>query len=175
MIYDTDLISSIIKHLEEYSEFVGKDLRETPSAETRTGTLATLFAGMQVIPARLYDIESLPVPSIGVAVQLSTDKPIAFLGGGSVSLHAGRMIVTAAELVDGEEEYDNTLVRTGSLRSILADHFKNERQIDWYRYSFNAAGTSTLQGKFLCRDFNIVDVDEGRFITTFSIECCDDT
>ncbi len=175
MIYDTDLISSIIKHLREYAEFEGKDLRDTPSGETRVGTLATLFEGMTIIPARLFDTEELPVPSIGVGVDLSTDKDVSFLGGGSISVHAARIIVTASELADGEEDYDRTLVRTGSLRSLLAEHFREERTIDWYRFAFDDSGTATQQGQFLCRDFSILDADEGRFVATFTIECGDDT
>lgn len=173
MIYDTDLISSIVKHLEEQT-FTIKDLRDTPTAETRSGTLSTLFPGMKVVHARIFDVESLPIPSIGVGVEMQNQPRETFFCGGAVYQHAARIVVTGAALQEGEENYDRTLLITSQLRSILADHFKTERTIPWYRFSFDDNGTATLYGEFLCRDFTPFDVDEGRFIASFTLECADD-
>lgn len=186
-----DAIFSLCKFLAEYNQFSCNDL--SGSTQTVTGTLATLFPGLatgadgipHIFPARLYDLESLPTPCVGVGVEINP-TPIGGSFSWNLYRHTARLFVIgtkegidpATGTVTREKEWDETVRQTMQLQNALTSVFRGQREsgepmdllIPWYRATYAASGTPTRVGDMKALFFNVTPIDENRFACGFQLE-----
>jgi hypothetical protein len=168
-IYLDDLIYSMMRYLQE-AIFTVKDL--TGAAELTRGTLAGLYPGLQVIALRMFDLETLPVPCVGVSCETVSDPDIAWYGEGGLYTYSVRLLVVGEVTEAGEQSYDASVVRTLQLQTGLENQFRNGIDIDWYRAVYDSLGSATAFGSLRAGPGQTFPISEVEFAMALPLELC---
>jgi hypothetical protein len=180
--YKDDVLYSLLLHLRE-TEFIVKDL--TGVAEEARGTLDVLFPDI-VTEDNIIALDTTPqsqikLPAIGVGVEMNEIPTTAFFGGGGTYRHTGRIVVIATASDEQENRLTvETIQQAVQLENALSNHFggKDEKgnaspaAVDWYRHTYDSAGTDVLVGEILIRNWQVYKISDCRFAGGFEIELC---